>query len=163
MGGTGAAESNSPTFLGTKTPLPLYTAWFKPHRFCPAVRPYPLPLLPLGSTEQGRRSRGGHLTADGHLLAHGLSAASHFAAPTPQLANIQRERERVVVMYRAQSTHRDQLHPLGGRHVSHDRDIYIQRYTNKTSSILHLCSISEAATKYTVKKKKKETTTKTQK
>jgi len=65
-------------------------------------------------------------------------------------------------MYRAQSTHRDQLHPLGGRHVSHDRDTYIQRYTNKTSSILHLCSISEAATKYTVKKKKKETTTKTQ-
>lgn len=59
-------------------------------------------------------------------------------------------------MYRAQSTHRDQLHPLGGRHVSHDRDMYIQRYTNKTSSILHLCSISEAATKYTVKKKKKQ-------
>lgn len=57
-------------------------------------------------------------------------------------------------MYRAQSTHRDQLHPLGGRHVSHDRDIYIQRYTNKTSSIEHKCGISEAATKYTVKKKK---------
>lgn len=157
--GAGAAESNSPTILGTKTPLPLCTGWFKPHHFCPAVRPYPLPPLPLGSTEQGRRSRGGHLTADGHLLAHGLSAASHFAAPTPQLANIQRERESGGDVQSTEHTQGSAASTGWQARFTRSRYIHTEVYKQNllnTAFVLHLRSSNQ------IHSQKKKKTIKTQ-